>query len=129
LREILEGGGHEVIATFDADIEEGQDVMKESKGAPALDAGLLAAAQAFEHYEIARYGTLKSRAAELGLNQAMKLLETTLAGGKEDGRDPHATCGKLTCEKPSQPATLRLLDRRAPPYERGASFCHAKISP
>jgi ferritin-like metal-binding protein YciE len=74
LREILEGGGHEVIATFDADIEEGQDVMKEFKGAPALDAGLLAAAQAFEHYEIARYGTLKSRAAELGLNQAMKLL-------------------------------------------------------
>jgi ferritin-like metal-binding protein YciE len=56
-------------------IEEGQDVMKEFKGAPALDAGLLAAAQAVEHYEIARYGTLKTWAAELGLNQAMKLLE------------------------------------------------------
>jgi ferritin-like metal-binding protein YciE len=40
-------------------IEEGQEVMKEFKGAPALDAGLLAAAQAVEHYEIARYGTLK----------------------------------------------------------------------
>src|SRR5580704_7566125 len=39
-------------------IEEGQEVMKEFKGAPALDAGLLAAAQAVEHYEIARYGTL-----------------------------------------------------------------------
>ena len=36
-------------------------MMKEFKGAPALDAGLLAAAQAVEHYEIARYGTLKKR--------------------------------------------------------------------
>ena len=41
-------------------IEEGQEIMKEFKGAPALDAGLLAAAQAVEHYEIARYGTLKT---------------------------------------------------------------------
>ena len=40
-------------------IEEGQEVMKEFKGMPALDAGLLAAAQAVEHYEISRYGTLR----------------------------------------------------------------------
>jgi ferritin-like metal-binding protein YciE len=64
-------------------IEEGQEVMKEFKGAPALDAGLLAAAQAVEHYEIARYGTLKTWAAELGLNQARKLLETTLTEEKK----------------------------------------------
>jgi ferritin-like metal-binding protein YciE len=64
-------------------IEEGQNVMKEFKGAPALDAGLLAAAQAVEHYEIARYGTLKTWAAELGLNQAMTLLEATLAEEKK----------------------------------------------
>jgi ferritin-like metal-binding protein YciE len=64
-------------------IEEGQEVMKEFKGAPALDAGLLAAAQAVEHYEIARYGTLKTWAAELGLNGAVKLLETTLAEEKK----------------------------------------------
>src|SRR6202040_1994891 len=64
-------------------VEEGQDVMKEFKGAPALDAGLLAAAQAVEHYEIARYGTLKTWAAELGLNQAVKLLERTLAEEKK----------------------------------------------
>jgi ferritin-like metal-binding protein YciE len=51
-------------------IEEGQEVMKEFKGAPALDGGLLAAAQVVEHYEIARYGTLKTWAADLGLNQA-----------------------------------------------------------
>ena len=64
-------------------IEEGQEVTKEFKGAPALDAGLLAAAQAVEHYEIARYGTLKTWAAELGLNQAVKLLETTLGEEKK----------------------------------------------
>ena len=64
-------------------IEEGQEVMKEFKGTAALDAGLLAAAQAVEHYEIARYGTLKTWAAELGLNQAVKLLERTLAEEKK----------------------------------------------
>jgi ferritin-like metal-binding protein YciE len=64
-------------------IEEGQEVMKEFKGTPALDAGLLAAAQAVEHYEIARYGTLKTWAAELGLRQAVKLLEATLAEEKK----------------------------------------------
>ena len=50
-------------------IEEGQEIMKEYKGAPALDAGLLSAAQAVEHYEISRYGTLKTWADELGLKQ------------------------------------------------------------
>src|SRR5215469_8624131 len=64
-------------------IEEGQAVMKEFKGAPALDAGLLAAAQAVEHYEIARYGTLKTWAAELGLRQAVELLKTTLSEEKK----------------------------------------------
>ena len=64
-------------------IEEGQEVMKEFKGAPALDAGLLAAAQAVEHYEIARYGTLKTWASELGLSEAVKLLDTTLSEEKQ----------------------------------------------
>jgi ferritin-like metal-binding protein YciE len=59
-------------------IEEGQEIMKEYKGQPALDAGLLAAAQAVEHYEISRYGTLKTWAQELGLEQAVKLLDETL---------------------------------------------------
>jgi ferritin-like metal-binding protein YciE len=63
-------------------IEEGQEVMKEFKGKPALDAGLLAAAQAVEHYEIARYGTLKTWAAELGLDQAVDLLDSTLSEEK-----------------------------------------------
>ena len=52
--------------------------MKEYKGSPALDAGLLAAAQAVEHYEISRYGTLRTWAEELGLNDAVQLLQETL---------------------------------------------------
>jgi len=64
-------------------IEEGQEVMKEYKGTPALDAGLLAAAQAVEHYEIARYGTLKTWASELGLDQAVRLLDATLSEEKK----------------------------------------------
>ena len=50
-------------------IDEGQEIIKEYKGSPALDAGLLSAAQAVEHYEIARYGTLATWADELGLNE------------------------------------------------------------
>ncbi|HLH97163.1 MAG TPA: ferritin-like domain-containing protein [Xanthobacteraceae bacterium] len=64
-------------------IEEGQEVMKEYKGKPALDAGLVATAQAVEHYEIARYGTLKSWASELGLTESVRLLDATLAEEKK----------------------------------------------
>jgi len=59
-------------------IDEGKEVMDEYKGMPALDAGLLAAAQAVEHYEISRYGTLKTWAGQLGLKEAVKLLDLTL---------------------------------------------------
>jgi ferritin-like metal-binding protein YciE len=58
--------------------EEGAEIMKEFKGMPALDAGLLAAAQAVEHYEISRYGTLRTWAEELGLRDAARLLKETL---------------------------------------------------
>jgi ferritin-like metal-binding protein YciE len=58
--------------------EEGAEIMKEYKGSPALDAGLLAAAQAVEHYEISRYGTLRTWAQELGLDDAVRLLDQTL---------------------------------------------------
>ena len=57
--------------------EEGAEIMKDYKGSPALDAGLLAAAQAVEHYE-SRYGTLRTWAEELGLNDAASLLQDTL---------------------------------------------------
>jgi ferritin-like metal-binding protein YciE len=59
-------------------IEEGQEIMKEYKGSPALDAGLLSAAQSVEHYEISRYGTLITWAKELGLDLAIGLLKLSL---------------------------------------------------
>jgi ferritin-like metal-binding protein YciE len=63
-------------------LEEGKEIMTEYKGSPALDAGLLAAAQAVEHYEISRYGTLKAWAEKLGLQQAVRLLDQTLTEEK-----------------------------------------------
>jgi len=59
-------------------IEEGKTIMDEFKGTPALDAGLVSAAQAVEHYEIARYGTLKTWAGQMGLKDAVSLLDATL---------------------------------------------------
>jgi ferritin-like metal-binding protein YciE len=59
-------------------IDEAKEIMEDFKGAEALDAGLASSAQAVEHYEIARYGTLKTWAKELGLNDAAKLLDETL---------------------------------------------------
>src|ERR1700750_1134995 len=64
-------------------LDEGKEIMSEYKGAPALDAGILAAAQAVEHYEISRYGTLITWADELGLTNASKLLKETLAEEKK----------------------------------------------
>ena len=58
--------------------KEGAEVMTDYKGMPALDAGLAASAQAVEHYEISRYGTLKTWATELGLPDAAALLDATL---------------------------------------------------
>jgi ferritin-like metal-binding protein YciE len=64
-------------------LDEGKEIMEEYEDTPALDAGLLAAAQAVEHYEISRYGTLKSWATKLGLKDAVKLLDETLAEEKK----------------------------------------------
>ncbi|WP_294923381.1 ferritin-like domain-containing protein [uncultured Paracoccus sp.] len=63
---------------IDGIIEEGEEIMQSFKGAPALDAGLVATAQAVEHYEIARYGTLREWAVQLGMKEAAELLDQTL---------------------------------------------------
>lgn len=63
---------------IDGIIEEGSEILEEYKDEPALDAGLVAAAQAVEHYEIARYGTLIAWAEQLGLKDALPLLRDTL---------------------------------------------------
>jgi ferritin-like metal-binding protein YciE len=64
-------------------VDEGKEIMDEFAESPALDAGLLAGAQAVEHYEISRYGTLRTWANELGLKDAARLLEQTLAEEKK----------------------------------------------
>jgi len=64
-------------------LDEGKEIMDEYKGCEALDAGMLAAAQAVEHYEISRYGTLKQWAQQLGMKDAVRLLDQTLQEEKK----------------------------------------------
>ena len=64
-------------------LEEGEEIMEEYSGSEALDAGLLASAQAVEHYEISRYGTLKNWADQLGMKDAVSLLDETLQEEKK----------------------------------------------
>jgi ferritin-like metal-binding protein YciE len=64
-------------------IEEGKEVIDDFQGSEAIDAGLLAAAQSVEHYEISRYGTLKAWATQLGMKDAVKLLDETLQEEKK----------------------------------------------
>jgi ferritin-like metal-binding protein YciE len=64
-------------------VEEANEVAKDFKGSDALDAGLISAAQAVEHYEISRYGTLKAWATELGMRDVAKLLDQTLQEEKK----------------------------------------------
>jgi ferritin-like metal-binding protein YciE len=107
-------------------IEEGKEIMDEYKGMPALDAGLLAAAQAVEHYEISRYGTLKTWASELGYKDAVKLLDATLKEEKETD----STLSEL-----AESEVNHMRRRRKPhkskvqrPAQRGLSFGATKLS-
>jgi ferritin-like metal-binding protein YciE len=67
-------------------IEEAKEIIEEAEEPDALDAGLLAAAQSVEHYEISRYGTLVAWAEELGMNDAVPLLRETLQEEKNADR-------------------------------------------
>jgi len=64
---------------IDGILEEGEEILDSFKGSEALDAGLVASAQAVEHYEIARYGTLRNWAKLLGHKEVVKLLQQTLS--------------------------------------------------
>jgi ferritin-like metal-binding protein YciE len=87
--------------------DEGAEIMQEYKGSPALDAGLLSAAQAVEHYEISRYGTLIAWAEELGLDDAVSLLEETLE--EEEATDEALTeIAKTAINQQAQAAQSRL---------------------
>jgi ferritin-like metal-binding protein YciE len=68
-------------------IGEAEEIIDEFKGTKALDAGLISSAQAVEHYEMTRYGTLKRWAEQLGMKNAAKLLDQTLGEEKQTDAD------------------------------------------
>src|SRR4030095_12979366 len=75
-------------AAIEGIIEEAEEVMKEGKEETNSDAAMLAAAQAVEHYEISRYGTLVAWAEKMEMSDAAELLEATLHGEKTRDENP-----------------------------------------
>ncbi|MBS9721270.1 ferritin-like domain-containing protein [Tianweitania sp. BSSL-BM11] len=68
-------------------ISEGEEIMDEFKGMPALDAGIISSAQAVEHYEITRYGTLKRWAETLGMKDVAGLIDQNLQEESQTDED------------------------------------------
>jgi ferritin-like metal-binding protein YciE len=81
-------------------VAEGEEVMDEAAGGEVMDAGLIAAAQAVEHYEIARYGTLAAWARQLGMAEAAQLLEQTL----QEEKNTDALLNKIALESVNKKA-------------------------
>lgn len=107
-------------------VEETEELMSEAKSPRVLDAGLIGCAQAVEHYEISRYGTLKAWAEELEMQDAAELLDATLQEEKQTdakltqlaesrvnreaemgGSDEDEMAGSGTKTKSKKPATSR----------------------
>ena len=105
-------------------LDEGKEIMDEYKGTAALDAGLLAAAQAVEHYEISRYGTLKTWANELGYKDAVKLLDATLEG-REEHRQHAQPDRRVGSEPPCGNGASRLKSDGRSLAEEGPGFAGA----
>lgn len=87
LEKVFELAGEKAVAkkceAMDGLIKEGQDIMESTEPGPVRDAGIIAASQKIEHYEIATYGTLCAFAKTLGEDESAQLLEATLAEEKE----------------------------------------------
>lgn len=81
-------------------IDEAKEVMEDADDPMVLDAGLIASAQAVEHYEMARYGTLKTWADQLGMREASALLQQTL----DEERKADALLSKIAMAKPNRKA-------------------------
>ncbi len=93
LEQVFQMHGQEVkgvrCAAMDGILEEAQEIMGDVSDKEVLDAAMLAAAQAVEHYEISRYGTLMAWAKQLGRNDCASILSQNLEEEK-------ATDKKLT---------------------------------
>ncbi|HUE44954.1 MAG TPA: ferritin-like domain-containing protein [Aestuariivirgaceae bacterium] len=105
LEQVFELAGKKASGTtcpaIDGIVEEGEELMKEAEKGEVMDAGLIAAGQAAEHYEIARYGTLAAWAEMLDMGDAQKILLKTL---EEE---------KLTDQKLSKLATQQINRKAA----------------
>lgn len=97
---------------IDGILEEGAEILDEYKGSPALDAGLLAAAQAVEHYEITRYGTLRRYAQMLGMSDAAQLLKETLAEESQTDEDLSALAEVHINQEAQSGGSKRALSKR-----------------
>jgi ferritin-like metal-binding protein YciE len=109
----------EPCETIQGLVEETKNIIDEFEASAALDAGLIAAAGAVEHYEIARYGSLKTWAAQLGLNQVAVLLEVTLAEQKKALASFDELAGKLN-DAPPSPEAVPAEAEAAPAAEASA---------
>ena len=109
--------------------DEGAEIMQEYKGSPALDAGLLAAAQAVEHYEISRYGTLIAWAEELGLEDACRFSEETL--DEEEATDEALTeiarAPSISRPKPPDGLFNAPLRRGSPCQRRESKVADSRV--
>ena len=87
LEQIFESIGEKASAkkceAMEGLIKEGESIMEETEQGPVRDAGIIAASQKIEHYEIATYGTLAAFAHTLGEDEALDLLQQTLDEEKE----------------------------------------------
>lgn len=79
-------------------IEEGKELMEEDHDPEVLDAGLIAAAQKVEHYEIAAYGTARTWAGLLGLNKAADLLNESLEEESEADEELTQLAGQVNVQ-------------------------------
>lgn len=98
---------------IDGLVEEAEEVMKEAKSDTVRDAGALAAAQAVEHYEISRYGTLIAWADKLGMAEAAKLLKQTLKEEKAADEKLSALAqSEINIEAEEEPPARKRSGRR-----------------
>ncbi len=102
-------------------VAEGDETIEEFGESPAIDTGLVAAGQAVEHYEMARYGALAGWAMQLGMKDAAALLNANIATGNERGKAADANCEKPcrqnSCHEGGSVAALKLS--AISPYRKG----------
>ena len=97
-------------------VSEGEEIIESFKGTAAIDAGLISSAQAVEHYEMTRYGTLKRWAEVLGMDDAAKLLGADARRRDDDRQGADRPGGRL-----GQRDGQGSLTNRPPPDTRAAA--------